>query len=144
MSDPNDLTENQVVDSVASWLTGIGFRLSEPVKHGRQRGDDIAAASKDGRLVFVECKGSISQAGNQLKDWDYSAMAVFGALKETEEKRPEDLHAIAVPSTARYKMTLGPLEPFLERQKIALFWVHADGRVVVGGATNGLFVTDRA
>ncbi|WP_107433583.1 hypothetical protein [Stenotrophomonas maltophilia] len=135
MKQTDELTENDVVTITASWLEEHGFRLTEPLKLNRRKGDDIAAMRGDGTRLFVECKGAVSLTGNVLHDWYNAAMAMFGAIRETEGERKLDLHAIAVPDTIPYRKTLGSLEAFMARQGILLFWVHGNGEVLLGGAT---------
>lgn len=134
MSDPNDLTENKVVEFTAAWLETNGFKLTQKPKINTQAGDDISAISKNGVHLFVECKGSVSKLNNQLKDWDSAAMAIFGAIKDTEEKRPSDRHAIAIPNTEPYRKTIGQLNSFFAKQRISVLWVDKDGLVTPTGA----------
>ncbi len=109
-------------------------------RHNTAKGDDIAAVLKDGTRLFVECKGSISPRGNQLDCWEKAALAIFGAIVDTETHRPADRHAIAVPDTEMYRATLQRLGTFLVRQAITLLWVRPDGSILVDGAPNDSFV----
>lgn len=131
------MTENDVVDTVACWLEKRGCRIEKTCKD-TARGDDIAAVFENGSRLFVECKGSVSKRNNELDSWLNSAMAVFGAIKDTEEKRPNARHGIAVPDTEKYRNALEPLNDFFLRQKISVFFVHPDGHVREAGAPNKL------
>ena len=131
------LTEDEVVDLAVSFLEEHGYKIDGTCKN-TARGDDIAATFVDGSRLFVECKGAISRQGNELDAWLNSAMAVFGAIKESEQLRPEHRHAIAVPDIESYRKTLGPLNAFFAREKITLLWVQASGSVSVEGASNHL------
>ena len=133
MSDANDLTENEVVRFMAEWLRKNKFEVIKE-KYNTQRGDDIEAVSANRANLLVECKGSISKFGNKLNDWNNSAMAIFGAIKEIEEIRKNDQHAIAVPNTEPYRKTIGRLNSFLVRQGIIIFWVDKDGGVTQTGS----------
>ncbi|MFV7511507.1 hypothetical protein ACNPM2_03830 [Stenotrophomonas geniculata] len=141
MKPTEELTENDVVTITVEWLEQHGFSCTEPPKLNRRKGDDIAVLGPDGTRLFVECKGAVSLAGNVLNDWGNAAMAMFGALRETEGGRKLDLHAIAVPDTGPYRKTLGPLEAFMARQGILLLWVHGTGEVFLGGATGRISKT---
>lgn len=138
MNKSSELTENMVVILLISWLESNGCKRLEEPKLNNARGDDIKVMLPDGQNLIVECKGAVSRSGKMLSDWCNSAMAVFGAIKETEEKRPGDLHAIAIPDTTKYQTTMKPLDSFLERQGIVLFWVQQDGGVQVAGAATRL------
>ena len=128
------LTENEVVDHVKAWLESNGYRI-DSFRKDTARGDDIAATHTDGSRIFIECKGSISKHGNESDAWQKSAMAVFGAIKETEQIRPTNQHGIAIPDTAEYRKILEPLDSFFMRQKISLFWVQANGNVSPAGVS---------
>lgn len=134
MSDPNDLTENKVVELTAAWLKKQGFELTQEPKINTQTGDDISVVSKHGVHLYVECKGSVSKRNNQLDDWKSAAMAIFGSIKEIEEKRPCDRHAISIPNTEPYRKTIGQLNFFFARQGISIFWVDKDGFITLTGA----------
>ena len=121
------MTENEVVDCVAAWLTRSGAEVVSTAK-GRRRGDDVAASLPNGSRLFVECKGSVGD------DWKCAAMAVFGAIKDTEELRPDATHAIAVPDDESYRRTIGRLDGFFVRQRIVVIWVQADGQVKLEGS----------
>lgn len=129
------MTENEVVDAVAVWLQRHGCTIEKTCKD-TARGDDIAAKCKDGSELFVECKGSISRRDNELDSWLNSAMAVFGAIKDIEEKRPNARHAIAIPDTDKYRAAIEPLNKFFVRQKISVLFVHPSGHVRHIGAPN--------
>src|SRR5690606_10658633 len=103
------MTENEVVDCIERWLRDRGFTIQGTCKN-TARGDDVAATARDGARLFVECKGSISRQSNPLDSWHNAAMAIFGAIKDTEELRPEHRHAIAVPDTEQYRRTIGRLD----------------------------------
>lgn len=135
------LTENEVVDHVANWLKAAGWHIDKTC-HDTARGDDIAATHSDGSKIFVECKGAVSRQGNELDSWDRSAMAIFGAIKETEQLRPTERHAIAVPDTEAYRKTIGSLNSFFVRQNISVLWVQPNGDVFATGAPNRLQGTD--
>lgn len=127
------MTENEVVDSVERWLTQGGWTVGGACRN-TQRGDDLAAVLGDGSRLYVECKGAVSLHGNDLDSWKNAAMAVFGAIKDTEELRPGASHAIAVPDTQAYRRTIGGLNDFFVRQRVSIFWVLPDGRVQQEGA----------
>ena len=93
------LTENQVVDFVAAWLEKHGHTIE--VKHkDTAKGDDIKAVSSTTKEeIFVECKGAVSKSGNEISEWTSASMALFGAVLDTEYKRPASHHAIAIPDT---------------------------------------------
>jgi len=138
LKENENLTENDVVEYVVTWLTEKRYAINGTCKN-TARGDDIAATSPSGDKLFVECKGSISRHGNRLDEWHNTAMALFGAIVETEHKRPNDTHVIAVPHTHAYHSLFDPLikSGFLIRQRIVLFWVHANGGIDVLGADFG-------
>jgi len=129
------MTENEVVDHVARWLADAGHRIDSTC-HNTSKGDDIAATLRDGTTLFIECKGALSRQGAQLDCWKSAALAVFGAIVDTETNRPEHKHAIAFPDTPLYRATFERTGGFLARQSVTLLWVGADGSVSMAGAPN--------
>lgn len=127
------LTEDEVVDHVVFYLKRLNYRIGRTCK-GTARGDDISATSNSGIELYIECKGSVSRHGNSLDAWRNSAFAVFGAIMDSEFKRPKFHHAIAFPNTTEYRKLIGVLNDFLREQKITIFWVASNGLVSTEGA----------
>lgn len=136
MQEDNLLTEDDVVRYTVTWLERCGFRMVKPPCFGRSKGDDVSAVNDNGVEIYVECKGAISKSGNKLHDWQNAAMAIFGAIVETEFRRPSKRLAIAVPETASYRTMLDPSRNFLARKSITLLWVRQGGEIIVDGAPN--------
>lgn len=120
-----DLTENEVVDQVAAWLQEHGYQVTSTA-HIRQQGDDVAAIAPDGRYLFVECKGSISDAGKKGDLWAKVSEALFTAIRDKETQRPKAIHAIAVPDVDGFRRLLDGLRDFSEREGIPVIWVGVD------------------
>ena len=120
-----DLTENEVVDRVAAWLQGRGYKVTSTAHIGQQ-GDDVTAIAPDGKHLFVECKGSISDAGNKGDRWGRASEALFTAIRDKEAQRPQAIHAIAVPDVDGFRRLLDGLRDFTVREGIPVLWVRDD------------------
>ena len=115
------MTEDEVVLATCSWLTQKGYCIKNRCL-GTQKGDDIHA-HKDGRDLFVECKGSVSKAGRHLKHWQNISGALFNAVRDSVTNRPNDQHSIAIPDTMEYRELIGDLRDFFTRENLSVLWV---------------------
>lgn len=111
-------SEDEVKESVRSWLTEQGFAVAM----GRERGIDIDARHRDGRRWVIEAKGAVAsdqQQGNYF----------LGAIGELLQRMadPNATYALALPNNRRYRGLVRRL-PALARQRIGLvvLWVDKE------------------
>lgn len=118
------LTEDDMVRTMCEWLKGKGYSI-ERYCLGTQPGHDIEAV-REGRTMYVECKGGTSRRTGQPLSTAYQWSAVTGAffnqvrLRETYEKAEV---GIALPDGGRYPEYMEKLKDFCHRNGIRVFWV---------------------
>jgi Holliday junction resolvase-like predicted endonuclease len=133
----NLLYEGDVVDSVISYLKNEGYEiLSHCYPH--QKGYDIVA-KKDGKLLYVEAKGSTSSnpkssrykiGFNSTQMKVHVAEAIYKSMRTINEKPDCDV-GIALPSSDTHKKLVAHVLPSLKKLGIKIFWVDDIGRVTV-------------
>jgi hypothetical protein len=124
------LTENQVVIAMCAWLQSNGYTISSH-KLDTQSGHDIEAV-KDGRTIYVECKGGSSKKTGQPFGIDYQWRAASGALfnqVRLKEKHKDSEVGIALPNGGRYPELMADLKGFCISNRIRIFWLSESAQV---------------
>ena len=132
------LTENQVVEAVASYLKSHGWQIRR-TSTGRQRGFDVLA-KRHGRSLAVEAKGGGSGTkgtrrygkpftSNQKRS--HVGMALLSAAQIVS--KGEHNAAIAVPDDPEHRKLVTRIGPVLKRLGITVYLVAPDMSVVTIG-----------
>lgn len=123
------LYEGDVVDSVVSYLKKNGYEILSYC-YPRQKGYDIVA-KKDGKLLYVEAKGSTSSnpessryeiGFNSTQMKVHVAEAIYKSMV-TINNNPDCNVAIALPSSRTHKKLIDAVLPLLQKLGIIIFWV---------------------
>lgn len=123
------ITEDDVKNTVTTWLKRRGFKNVEP-RFGTRQGPDVeGVSSTSGKRLVVECKGETDAPNQWDRAWRNVSYALFNAIKKTEDRQNLDDVAVALPDTQNYRRRMEGLQAFCERQKIAVYWVSEDGTV---------------
>lgn len=124
------LTENEIVIAMCAWLRDHGYRINGQ-KLDTNAGHDIEA-ERDGRKIYVECKGGKSKKTGASFGIDYQWRAAAGAFFNQMCVREKDRTAevgIALPDGGRYPELMKDLKGFCENAGIKVFWVSESGAV---------------
>ncbi len=124
------LTENQVIEILAKYLEGQGWKLKEPYKLNRSQGIDIYL-EKDGVEQLIEAKGARGNpmdknvtrkkfSAGQIKT--HFGVALVKSLKE-KTKNPDAIIAIAQPDDPDIRNVLKDIIGYLRDLGIKHYWV---------------------
>ncbi len=131
------LYEGDVVDSVISYLKKDGYEILSYC-HPHQKGYDIVA-KKDGKLLYVEAKGSTSSnpessrykiGFNSTQMKVHVAEAIYKSMVTINENTNCNI-AIALPASSTHKKLISAVLPLLKKLGIIIFWVDSIGNVTV-------------
>lgn len=137
------LTEDQVIDAVVGYLQRAGWAIQSR-SHADEHGDDIVAV-RNGRRLLIEAKGAgSSKAGTSRyglaftsgQVFDHVAKAVLKAMRAAAIEGT--IGGIALPDNDHHRREVEKVAAALERVDIAVFWVSADGEVVVKPGRPGI------
>jgi hypothetical protein len=132
-SEPQMLTENDVVNAVAQFLKLNGFRV-ERILTTMERGIDIEAVhSPSGQRLLIEAKGGTSSKStsrfgkpfslNQAKS--HVSVALYYALKLKQKHTKEDARvALAFPDDGKHTVLVDNICDALATLKIEVFFVN--------------------
>jgi hypothetical protein len=115
---------------MCSWLRSKGYTVSSH-KLDTQSGHDIEA-TKNGRTIYVECKGGASKKTGKQFDIGYQWKAVAGAFfnqVRVKEKNKDSEVGIALPSGGRYPELMCALKDFCGSYGIRVFWLSESAEV---------------
>ena len=123
------MTEDEVVDFLATWLSNKGWEILEKCK-GQEKGNDILA-KKEGQTLMVEAKGAKGNPksptttrpqfdSTQIKVHLGEAIVKF---LEFRNKNPEAKIGIAQPDDPYIRNVLKSAIPGVKKIGISLFWV---------------------
>lgn len=138
------LKEDCVVLITCDWLASQGWHIDSR-RLGTSKGDDIVARDSSGKILLVECKGSVSPrtgsefSGNYL--WRSAAGAIFNCLRAIEQDKDSASIAIALPNVSAYQGLLRDMQDFFIRNNLLVFWVEPDGVVSVWQAGDSFKLT---
>lgn len=116
------LTENEVVNGMCAWLERDGYSIVS-FKIDNQPGHDIEA-TKDGKTLYVECKGGKSRRTGHLFGIDYQWRAASGAFfnqVRLRGKNQESEIGIALPNGGRYPELMADVKTFCGQFGIRIF-----------------------
>lgn len=124
------LTENEVVIAMCALLQSNGYTISSH-KLDTQSGHDIEAV-KDGRTIYLECKGGTSKKTGRPFSIDYQWRAISGAFFNQirlKERHRESEVGIALPDGGRYPELIAVLKGFCSSYGIRIFWLSESAQV---------------
>ncbi len=129
------LTENDVVDAVASHLRDNGWHI-QSTSNTSEHGHDILA-SKDGTTIAIEAKGQTSSKsgtnryGNEFSDSQkrsHVSRAVFRAASVVSDGRYRA--GVALPATDKHLKLIKQVRAALHTLDVTVFFVESDGAVI--------------
>jgi hypothetical protein len=115
------IKENRVVDLMVTWLEDRGYQIKSTA-HDTQQGHDIAA-TRNGKALYVECKGS--QGGKDFSKhakFNSAASAFFNQMRLRETESQSEV-GIALPDDDWYRELMQKLTAFCKRNSVRVFWV---------------------
>ena len=126
------ITENDVCDAVARWLTTRGLELEEPPRRTDQRGVDIVAKGF-GERWFIEAKGETSSKPSSAKyekgftngQLQIHVARAFYTAAKLRCGRPDEYTRVlmALPATDASKSAVSHIKDALLKLRIDVLWV---------------------
>ena len=116
------LTENDVVIGMCAWLESNGYEIAS-FRLNNQPGNDVEA-TKDGKTLYVECKGGRSRRTGHPFGIDYQWRAASGAFFNQVRLRGKLQEAevgIALPNGGRYPDLMADVKTFCSQFGIRIF-----------------------
>ena len=131
------LFESDVISSVCDYLEKNDFKIIQKLNEN-EKGDDIIAINYSNQKIYIEAKGETSsKKGSNRFGKEFSSsqkkvhvsQALYRAIKMKESN--DSLAGMAFPETKGHLALIEPIKKTLQKIKIEVFWVKADGTVRV-------------
>jgi hypothetical protein len=130
------MTEDEVIDFLASWLSDKGWEILEKCK-GHEHGNDILA-KKEGQTLMIEAKGAKgSDKSNVTKRAQFDSGQVKIHLGEAmvkvlefRNKNPGAKIGIAQPEDPYIRNVLKSVIPEVKKIGIVLYWVSSSTGII--------------